>query len=46
METIRSTAGVPPSRPGTRVLNEVRYSLVYRSPERDLLLFAESTGHR
>jgi aryl-alcohol dehydrogenase-like predicted oxidoreductase len=31
---------------GARVLsNQVRYSLVDRSPERDLLPFAESTGH-
>ena len=31
---------------GSRVLsNQVRYSLVDRSPERDLLPFAESTGH-
>ena len=31
---------------GTRVLsNQVRYSLVDRSPEHDLLPFAESTGH-
>src|SRR6266700_1178256 len=31
---------------GARVLsNQVRYSLVDRSPERDLLSFAESTGH-
>jgi aryl-alcohol dehydrogenase-like predicted oxidoreductase len=31
---------------GSRVLsNQVRYSLVARSPERDLLPFAESTGH-
>ncbi len=31
---------------GRRVLsNQVRYSLVDRSPERDLLPFAESTGH-
>ena len=31
---------------GRRVLsNQVRYSLVDRSPERDLLAFAESTGH-
>src|SRR5207302_8058937 len=31
---------------GGRVLsNQVRYSLVDRSPERDLLPFAESTGH-
>ncbi len=31
---------------GTRVLsNQVRYSLVDRSPERDLIPFAESTGH-
>ena len=31
---------------GSRVLsNQVRYSLVDRSPERDLVPFAESTGH-
>jgi aryl-alcohol dehydrogenase-like predicted oxidoreductase len=31
---------------GSRVLsNQVRYNLVDRSPERDLLPFAESTGH-
>ena len=31
---------------GARVLsNQVRYSLVDRSPERDLIPFAESTGH-
>ncbi len=31
---------------GSRVLsNQVRYSLVDRAPERDLLPFAESTGH-
>src|SRR5260221_6094148 len=31
---------------GSRVLsNQVRYSLVDRSPEQDLLPFAESTGH-
>ena len=31
---------------GSRVLsNQVRYSLIDRSPERDLLPFAESTGH-
>jgi aryl-alcohol dehydrogenase-like predicted oxidoreductase len=31
---------------GSRVLsNQVRYSLADRSPERDLLPFAESTGH-
>jgi aryl-alcohol dehydrogenase-like predicted oxidoreductase len=31
---------------GSRVLsNQVQYSLVTRSPERDLLPFAESTGH-
>jgi aryl-alcohol dehydrogenase-like predicted oxidoreductase len=31
---------------GSRVLsNQVRYSLVAREPERDLLPFAESTGH-
>jgi aryl-alcohol dehydrogenase-like predicted oxidoreductase len=31
---------------GSRVLsNQVQYSLVARSPERDLLPFAESTGH-
>jgi aryl-alcohol dehydrogenase-like predicted oxidoreductase len=31
---------------GSRVLsNQVRYSLIHRSPEDDLLPFAESTGH-